>query len=34
LWLEAVTAHRWWAHVQEDLVAETAQLEQLQALHK
>jgi hypothetical protein len=32
--LEAVADSRWWAHVQEDLAAETAKLEQLQALHK
>ena len=32
--LEAVADSRWWAHVQEDLAAETAKFEQLQALHK
>jgi hypothetical protein len=32
IWLEAVTDSRWWAHVQDDLAAETAKLEQLQTL--
>jgi len=32
--LEAVADSRWWAHVQEELAAETAKLEQLQALYK
>ena len=32
--LEAVADSRWWAHVQEELAAETVKLEQLQALHK
>lgn len=31
-WLEAVTDSRWWAHLQDDLAAETAKLEQLQTL--
>jgi hypothetical protein len=31
-WLEAVTDSRWWAHVQDDLAAETTKLEQLQTL--
>jgi hypothetical protein len=31
-WLEAVTDSRWWPHVQDDLAAETAKLEQLQTL--
>jgi hypothetical protein len=31
-WLEAVADSRWWAHVQDDLAAETAKLEQLQTL--
>jgi hypothetical protein len=32
--LEAVADSRWWAHVQEELAAETAKLKQLQALYK
>ena len=32
--VEALADSRWWAHVQEDLGAETATFEQLQALHK
>jgi hypothetical protein len=31
-WLEAVSDSRWWAHVQDDLAAETTKLEQLQTL--
>jgi len=32
--LEAVADSRWWAHVQEELAAETVKLEQLRALYK
>jgi hypothetical protein len=32
--VEVVADSRWWAHVQEELAAETAKFEQLQALHK